>query len=96
MFRVFSQYFICVHEGIGCSRIACNKKCRNRVSPVSPRGDKVSILTNTYTHKPLRKIKVTICNHQADTQLMSDLVTCKFRKVWSYMTLNALTETRRH
>ena len=28
--------------------------------------------------------------------LMSDLVICKFRKVWSYMTLNVLTETRCH
>ena len=30
---------------------------------------KVSMLTHTYPHKPLRKIKVTICNHQADSQL---------------------------
>ena len=28
--------------------------------------------------------------------LMSDLVVCKFRKVWSYMTPNVLTETRSH
>ena len=27
--------------------------------------DKVSMLTHTYPHKPLRKIKVTICNHQS-------------------------------
>ena len=35
-----------------------------------------------------------ICNHQADSQLYvwSDLVICKFRKVWLYMTPNALTE----
>ena len=34
-------------------------------------GDKVSrpMLTHTYPHKPLRKIKVTICNHQADSPL---------------------------
>ena len=33
--------------------------------------DKVSVLTHTctYLHKPLRKIKVTICNHQADSPL---------------------------
>ena len=30
-------------------------------------GDKVSMLTHTYPHKPLRKIKVIICNHQADS-----------------------------
>ena len=28
---------------------------------------KVGMLTHTYPHKPLRKIKVTICNHQADS-----------------------------
>ena len=32
-------------------------------------GDKVSMLTYTYPHKPLRKIKVTICNRQADSPL---------------------------
>ena len=32
-------------------------------------GNKVSILTHTYPHKPLRNIKVTIYNHQADRQL---------------------------
>ena len=31
--------------------------------------DKVSMLTHTYPHKPLRKIKVTIFNHQADSPL---------------------------
>ena len=43
------------------------------------------MLAHTYPHKPLRKIKVTMCNHQADSQLciglMSDLVNCKFRKI---------------
>ena len=46
-------------------------------------GDKVSMLTHTYPHKLLRKIEVTICNHQADSPLcgvMSDLVICKFKK----------------
>ena len=33
------------------------------------RGDKVTVLTHTYLHKPVRKIKVTICNHQADSPL---------------------------
>ena len=32
-------------------------------------GDKVSMLTHTYEHKPLRNIEVTICNHQADSPL---------------------------
>ena len=32
-------------------------------------GDKVSMLTHAYPHKPMRKIKVTIYNHQADSQV---------------------------
>ena len=48
------------------------------------RGDTVSMLTHIYPHKPLRKTEVTICNHQADSHfvcdLMSDLVICKFWK----------------
>ena len=32
-------------------------------------GDKVSMLKHTYPHKPLGKIIVTICNHQADSPL---------------------------
>ena len=32
-------------------------------------GDEVSMLTHTYPHKPLRKIKVIICNDQADSPL---------------------------
>ena len=35
----------------------------------NPLGDKVSMLTHTYPHKPLKKIEVTICNHQADSPL---------------------------
>ena len=35
----------------------------------SLRGDNVSMLTHIYAHKPLRKIEVTICNHQADIPL---------------------------
>ena len=68
---------------------------------VSLWGDKVSMLTHTYPHKPLRKTKVTMCKHQADNQrmygLVSHLVICNFRKkVWPYMTLNVLTDTRCH
>ena len=33
------------------------------------RGNKVSMLTHTYPHKPLGKIKVAICIHQADSPL---------------------------
>ena len=36
---------------------------------ISLRDDKVSLLTHTIPLKPLRKIKVTLCNHQADGQL---------------------------
>ena len=58
----------------------------------------VSMLTHTCSHIPLRKIKVDICNHQADCPftcgLMSDLVSCKQKIVWACMTLNILTETR--
>ena len=32
-------------------------------------GDKVSMWTHTYPHNPPRKIKVTICSHQADNPL---------------------------
>ena len=64
-------------------------------------GDKVSMWTHTYPHKLLRKIKVTICNHQADRSLYVWpnvwSGNCKFRKkIWLYMTLNVLTETRCH
>ena len=41
----------------------------HRSSEFFPRGDKVSMLTHTYPHKPQRKTKVTICNHQADSPL---------------------------
>ena len=63
-------------------------------------GDKVSMLTHTYPHNPL-KIEMTIYAITRLTAhfmcgLMSDLVICKFRKVWSYMTPNVLTETRCH
>ena len=32
-------------------------------------GDKVSMLAHTYSHKSSRKIKVTICSHQANSPL---------------------------
>ena len=38
-------------------------------TPATLRGDKVSMLTHTYPHKPLRKIKMTICNDHADNPL---------------------------
>ena len=46
------------------------------------RDDKVSMLTHIYPHKPLRKIEVTICNHQADSPLYvwPDVVICKSTK----------------
>ena len=49
------------------------------------RGDKVSMLTHTYPHKPLRKIKVAIYTFTRLTahlmcSLTSDLVICKFSK----------------
>ena len=33
------------------------------------RGDKVIMLTYTYSNKPLRKIKVVVCIYQADSPL---------------------------
>ena len=44
------------------------------ISENDPRGDKVS-MTQHDSHKPLRKIKVTTCNHQADSPLF----------VWPYV-----------
>ena len=34
-----------------------------------PWGDKVSMLTHTCPHKPLRKIKMATCNYQADSPI---------------------------
>ena len=70
-------------------------------------GDKVSMFTHTYPHKPPRNIKVTTCNHQADFMcgLMSCLVVCKFRKsmvihdtecpYWDEVSLNNTNHTSR-
>ena len=51
----------------------------------TPGGDKVSMLTHTYPHKPLRKIlkrpyAITRLTAHLMCDLMSDLVTWKFRK----------------
>ena len=66
---------------IGC----CFPSAREYVNPYIP----------TQSHE--EDWKVTICNHQADHPLygtfMSDLVICKLRKIWSYMTQKVLTET---
>ena len=65
-------------------------------------GDKVSMLTHIYPHKPWREIEVTICKITRLTAhfmcgLMSDLLICTcLLKIWSYMTQNVLTETRCH
>ena len=44
---------------------------------------KVSMLTHTYPHKFLRKLKVASCNHQADSTFyfcdLIDLMICKLR-----------------
>ena len=48
------------------------------------RGDKVTVLTHTYPHKPLKKIKwpsaITMLTTHFMCGLMSDLVICKHRK----------------
>ena len=56
-------------------------------------GDKVSMFINTYPHTSLRKIKVTICNYQADVRY-GDLYDERY--LWSYVTPNVLFETRCH
>ena len=66
-------------------RQVCNKLHFILSIDPSPLGDKVSILTHTYPHKPLIKInQVTICDHQDDSHfmcsLMSDLAICKFKE----------------
>ena len=53
-----------------------------------PWGDKVSVLTHTYEHKPLRKIPwpPVITKLIAHFGLVSDMVICKYRK--EYMVIN--------
>ena len=47
--------------------LRCTKKSGEVI--ITSGNNKVSMLTHTYPHKPLRKIKVVICNHQADNPL---------------------------
>ena len=52
-------------------------------------GDKVSMLTHIYLHKPQRKIELTICKITRLTAhfmcgLMSDLLICKFIKTYGH------------
>ena len=50
------------------------------------RGDKVSILNHTYPLKSPRKIKVTICKHQADSPLcVAWCLICKFTRRKKYV-----------
>ena len=72
MVRTVLQYIndfgvtsICAHSSAGAFEIL-----RNLFSfTAALGGDKVSMLTHTYPHKPLGNIEVTICNHQADSPL---------------------------
>ena len=62
--------------------------------------DEVSMLTHTYPHKQLRKIKRTICNHQADSPLLyvwPDVWSCSvflFVKWMSLFVLHCSSEER--
>ena len=63
------------------------------------RGDIVRMLAHTHTHKPLRKITVAICMQSPGWQPIILAVCCLCfgalqaeERVWSYMTLNVLTE----
>ena len=67
--------------------------------PCPPRGDKVSMLTHIYPHKPQRKIEVTICKITRLTSyyVWPNVWSADFqvnKKVWSCMTLNVLTEAK--
>ena len=54
-------------------------------------GREACVLTHTYPQKPSKRIKVAICNQQADCPIFI----CKRRKE-PYIILNVLTETRCH
>ena len=59
-----------LQEGIVDINILANAWASDPILTVTPlKGDKVSMLTHTYPYKPLRKIEVAICNHQADSPL---------------------------
>ena len=47
--------------------LVVHTRLANLILADSLRGDKESILTHTYQYKSLRKIKVIICNHRADS-----------------------------
>ena len=51
--------------------LLCKPVKQNQIaSPyVTLRGDKVSVLTHIYPHKPLRKIRMILYSHQADRLL---------------------------
>ena len=88
-------------KNISVTNFYCFHVIKFTVHPVPLWGDKVSMLTHTYPHKPRRKIEVTICKITRLTAhfmcgLMFDLLIFKFMKVWSYKTPNVLTETRCH
>ena len=64
---------------------------------IYPWDDRVSMLTHTYPHKPLRKIKVTFAITRLTARFpcgwMSDLVIWKhMKRGWWYMTPNIFTE----
>ena len=67
-------------------------------------GDKVSLWTHTYPHNPPRKIKVTICSHQADNPLYvwSDVwsgdlqVRNKYHHTWHQMSFLRQGVTKQH
>ena len=61
--EVFTQMAACM----GAGKLAAFNFLRQSVQ--NKRGDKVSVLTHTYPHKPLMNIRVTICKHQADSPL---------------------------
>ena len=64
----------------------------------------MSTLIHIYTHKPLRKIKVTLCNHQADISLyvwpnvwFGELqVQKKYGHTWRWMSLLRPSVIRQH
>ena len=91
---VSSHFFLFQFVPIKCL-FACLKISLSFPKYLILRGNQVSRSSHTYPDKPWRNIKVSTCNRQTDRPLYvwSDLVICKFGKVWSYMTPNVLTET---
>ena len=62
--------------------------------------DKARMMTHTHPHKPQRDIKgpsaITRLTTHFTCGLMSDLVICKHKRVWSYLTPNVLTGASCH